>query len=160
VSEDRYCTNCRAQLPKGAQACPACGVFAGDVFDGRIPGRKRRWVTPLLLTLVLLAAAGAWWMLRERDLTGFLPRSDDSTSARRKPGPPPPPAGPVRSNAQAVRALRRYLVATTGMRDECIALMSQGRRGDSWFLTALDRCDEVRLGRWRVYATSGIIERK
>ncbi|MGZ5493743.1 MAG: hypothetical protein ACXW3E_09835, partial [Thermoanaerobaculia bacterium] len=62
--EERYCASCRAELPHGAAWCEKCGADAGDVFDGRMPGRSakpgaRVW-WPVVL-LVIAIAAGAWY---------------------------------------------------------------------------------------------------
>ncbi|HEY2324240.1 MAG TPA: zinc ribbon domain-containing protein, partial [Thermoanaerobaculia bacterium] len=55
MSEGRYCSNCRAELPEGAAVCPACGVYAGDVFDGRLPRRKRSYGTFIIVPLAIIA---------------------------------------------------------------------------------------------------------
>lgn len=155
---ERYCSNCRAELPPKASACPACGVYAGDVFDGKWPGRPRKVLRYVVLVMLLLAAAGAWYVLRDRDLSPLLPQREEPKSAKKLA--PPPAAGPVRSDAEAVRAVRRYLVATTGVENDCIALISNGRKGTAWLLTAVNRCDKLRLGKWRVDAKSGVVSRR
>ena len=59
--DERYCTECRAAIPEGASVCPACGVYAGDVFDGKLP-RKRRSRAWWWLALIVVAAAAAWML--------------------------------------------------------------------------------------------------
>lgn len=155
---ERYCSNCRAELPLKATSCPACGVYAGDLFDGKLPGRRRKIVRYVVLVVLLLGAAGAWYTLRNRDLSPLIPqRAEPKTQKKREP---PPPAGPVVSDAAAVRAVRKYLVATTGVPNDCIALISNGRTGGAWLLTAVNRCDKLRLGKWRVDAKTGVVSRR
>jgi hypothetical protein len=133
-------------------------VYAGDVFDGRLPGRRRKVFRYVVLVVLLIAAAGAWYVLRDRDLSPLLPQREEPKSVKKLA--PPPPAGPVRSDAEAVRAVRKYLVATTGVENDCIALISNGRKGGAWLLTAVNRCEKLRLGKWRVDAKTGVVSRR
>lgn len=140
---ERFCENCRAGLPKNATACPECGVFAGDVFDGRMPKEKkvRDW-TWLTVLLVLGLAAAGWYFWQERS----------------KPAPPVLDTAPVRvvrqrpggrvNEAEAIRALRRHLAPR--VKGECLAVTSQGSSGGAYQLTAFNHCDGTRLGRWVV----------
>src|SRR5438270_4038418 len=63
--DERYCTECRAPIPKGESVCPACGVYAGDVFDGKLP-RKRRSRAWLWLIALLVGACLAGWIYMMR----------------------------------------------------------------------------------------------
>jgi hypothetical protein len=159
VTQERYCSNCRHELPADAQSCPECGVFAGDVFDGRIPGQWQRWVRRGVLIALLAGTAAAWFVLKDRDLTSFLPsagRDEPQPQARKVV---PVSSGPVTTHAQAVRALRRHLVATRGIANDCLVLKSEGRSGGAWVLTVLDRCENFRLGRFRIDAATGRVDR-
>ena len=154
---DRYCTNCRAEIPPKADSCPVCGVYAGDVFDGTWPRKKSRvglWLT--LLVLALAAAAAAVWFERKtaataRDVPPELPPvrvvSDRPGGSRRA-------KGARVTEAEAVRLLRRRILSTTRISNDCLVLIGDRGRSDYAF-TAHDRCSEVRLGRWRVDPKSG-----
>jgi hypothetical protein len=113
-----------------------------------------------LLVLAILAAA-AWIVLRMRE----------SEQAAREPRITPPstrivsdrPGGSRRarnarvSEAEAVRLLRRHLVEQREIRNECLAMVSRGSRDGGYTFTVVNSCDEVRLGRWRVDATTGAV---
>jgi hypothetical protein len=164
--EDRYCTNCRDRLWVGESTCRACGVFAGDIFDGRMPGQRRRW--PWLLGALVLAialAAGSWFVLR-----GPLPRMP----WRPAPVKPAPirvvndrPGGARRGAAaainepEAILVLRRYLTASLDkpIKDDCFAVLSHGFRRGAYELDAVNHCDGTRLGRWRVDGTTRAVTR-
>lgn len=122
-----------------------------------MPGARRKVVRYVVLVALLLGAAAAWYALRDRDLTPFLPKRAAKT---KQVQPPPPfvPAGPVRSDAEAVRAVRRYLVST-GVEKECIALIIDQRKRGAWVLLGVNRCEKLRLGRFRVDAKSGNVSR-
>src|ERR1051326_5984888 len=62
--DERYCTECRAAIPKGESVCPTCGVYAGDVFDGKLPRRRRRWPWGIAVLSAIIA------------LTWFVPVAD------------------------------------------------------------------------------------
>ena len=160
---DRYCSNCRAELPEDAESCPECGVYAGDLYDERVHRPKTRFV-PFATLLALALAAGAaavWWNARDA-----LPQK------RAKGAEPPPvrvvadrpggarrPPGAVVNEAQAIRLVRRHLVETTGIRGDCVAILGQGFRDGAYLVNAHDRCASTRLGRWRVDGKSGAVGR-
>src|SRR5712691_11448757 len=66
------CTNCDAVIPRGAGACPECGVFARTLA----PPRRKNWLWILAL-LVAVAMIAAYSVGRRQ-------------SWRRVPTPPPP----------------------------------------------------------------------
>jgi hypothetical protein len=134
VSEDRYCANCRAELPKGAVVCPVCGVYAGDVFDGKLPKAKRSygWLAVLLGVAALIAAAALLVRSPPRHLPVHAP------AAKSLPG-----------RAGAMLALRQRLVSDQ-VPNECLAMMSKGMDGGAYVIAAVDRCRHRSLGEWKV----------
>lgn len=134
-------------------------MFAGDVFDGRIPGRRWRWVRRTVLIAMLAGAGTLWFVLKDRDLTPLL-RSGARGEARPKARPVTPlRTGRVTTHAQAVRALRRHLIATKGIANDCLVMKSEGLTEGVWVITVLDRCESLRLGRFRVDAATGRVDR-
>ena len=109
VSEERYCSNCRAELPKGATSCPACGVFAGDVFDGRFPGKKRSYSALIVIlgVVALIAAAALFvrWSQTKQDAA----------------------VNQHRGRATGMSAIRQRLVSDQ-LPNECLALIREGKR--------------------------------
>lgn len=162
MTEPRYCSNCRAPLPKNATDCPACGVFAGDVFNGRKPRPKKppSGILFFLLVVAILAVA-AWWFINQRNepapktpppLPSLRVVADRPGGARRAPGANV-------SEAEAIRILRRHLVSTTGTKDECFAVLSLGARDGGYILSAVDGCKNAPLGRWRVDGKTSAVTR-
>jgi hypothetical protein len=148
--EPRFCSNCRAEIPPYDETCPACGVFAGDVFDGKMPGRPRRirWVFGFLAIAILTTAAGLL-LLQRRAQPTVVTAPQPIAVVSDRPGGSKRAAGAVVNEAEAIRLLRRHLVAT-GLKSECVVISSQGVRENLYRLTAIDRCEETRLGRWVV----------
>src|SRR5687768_14995325 len=87
AADPRFCTNCRAELPAKADACPVCGVFAGELYDERMHRPRTRFAMFATLLILALAAAGAaiWWSSGRE-----IPLRPQQT-ARPKPAPPRPP---------------------------------------------------------------------
>src|SRR5687768_1353533 len=127
-----------------------------------MPGRRSRW--PLFVALLLLAviAGGAAVWLKEG---GDVERLIGPLLGRKaEPKPEPPPvrvvgdrpggarraAGAVVSEAEAIRLLRRELVARTGLKNECIALIGDSGRKSEYAYSVFDTCGRVRLGTWSV----------
>jgi len=135
VSDERYCTNCRARLPSDASACPACGVFAGDVFDGRMPREKRSHAPWLVILGVIALIAAAAIFIR-------WPR------ARHTPVRAPV-AKSLPGQAGAMLAIRQRLVSDQ-LTNECLALISKGSRDGAYLVAAVDRCQHRSLGEWKV----------
>jgi hypothetical protein len=163
--DDRYCSNCREPLPADASSCPACGVYAGDLYDERVHRAKTRFVLFGVLLLLALAAGGAaiWWSTRN----ALPPKPATAATAE-----PPPvrvvgdrPGGARRrpgaklNEAEAILMVRRHLVVSTGVKSDCIALMGGSFRGGGYVVTAYDSCERTRLGKWRVDGKSGEVAR-
>lgn len=147
---ERYCSNCRAEIPPREEVCPACGVFAGDMFDGKLPGRPRRFRRVLgFLAVALVTAAAGMLLLQRRAQPTELTTPQPVAVVTDRPGGSRRAAGAVVNEAEAIRLLRRHLVST-GIRNECVAISSQGVRGNEYRLTAVNRCEETRLGRFVV----------
>lgn len=154
AADPRFCTNCRAELPAKADACPACGVFAGDLYDERMHRpRTRVGLFATLLFLALAAAAAAVWLSSGRE----IPLRQEQT-ARTKPAPPRPP-GPVKNEAEAIRIVRRHLVEARGLKNECVVLLGRGLSKGAYTVRARDHCSDTRLGDFRVDAKTGKVTR-
>ena len=150
MPDARYCTNCRAELGRGDETCSACGVFAGELFDGRLPRKPRRgrWIIVFLLILTLTVAAG-WLILQRRGSPTELTEPQTISVVSDRPGGSRLARGATVNEAEAIRLLRRHLTSR-GIANECIAVSSQGPRQGSYDLTAVDSCAGTRLGRFIV----------
>lgn len=116
-----------------------------DVYDDRPlrePRPPRSW--PWVVALLVLAGGGfsAWHFW--------------------KPAPPPPPAPaaaainvPPKDQAAAMRALRQRLAQTA--KSECIAILGAGSDARAYVFTAVNRCENKPLGKWRVERRTGAI---
>ena len=152
-ADPRFCSNCRAELPAGAEACPDCGVFAGDLYDERMHRPRTRFAMFALLLILALATAGAaiWW-------NAGRPLTVRQQQAEQRKAPPRAP-GAVRNEAEAIRIVRRHLVSTTGTKTDCIAILGHGAQKGGYVVTAVNRCENIRLGKWRVDVKSGEVTR-
>ena len=155
---ERLCTNCRADIPNGADVCPQCGVFAGDVFDGRRPKPPRKPIMILPLVLLVLAGAGGWWFYTQYQRRAQIPPMDAGSPGvvRQRPGGTRRAAGAKINEAEAIRILRRSLADRVTA--ECLVVSSQGVDGGVYRLTALDRCQSTRLGRFTVDGITGDVK--
>ncbi|HEY8131852.1 MAG TPA: zinc ribbon domain-containing protein [Thermoanaerobaculia bacterium] len=161
---DRYCANCRTLIPPRAEVCPACGTYAGDVYDGRPlrPSGRRvagggwgggwgggRWV---LVLVVLIGAGGvAWWTMNRP----ALPRPDTGPIrvVGDRPGGARRPAGAAISEPEAILTLRHYFAAQEHpIKSQCVAVMSKGYSNGYYSFNVVDSCKRASLGRWRVEA--------
>ena len=152
MSEERYCSNCRVELPKEAVVCPACGVYAGDVFDGRLPKPKRSYGTYVIVILGVIAIfALATLFVRWPAMPIFssAPPRIHKTAPRAKKLP---------GEAGAMLAIRQRLVSDQTP-NECLALMSKGLHDGAYVIHAVDRCRHQQLGDWKVDAQTHEVSR-
>ena len=148
--ETRYCSNCRAEIPAGEATCPQCGVFAGDMFDGRLPRKSRRGLWISVFLIILLATTGIGWLiLHRRAEPTALTEPQPIAVVSDRPGGSRRASGATINEAEAMRVLRRHFVAK-GIAAECVVISSQGPSGSAYRLTAIDRCAGTRLGRFSV----------
>lgn len=163
AEDDRYCSNCRALIPPRAEVCPACGVYAGSVFDGRMPKRSGRraagggWVV-VLVVLVAAGAAGWWWFKRQSQ----FPKIDSGPIrvVGDRPGGARRPPGAAISEAEAVLILRHSLAAQPdAVKGQCLAVISRGYSHGYYRFDAVDSCRHSALGRWRVDARNRAVSR-
>jgi len=161
--DDRLCSNCREPLAPKATECAACGVYAGDLYDERVHRPKTRVALfgTLLLLGVIAGGAAIWWNERDK-----LPERT-TTAAEAPPvrvvGDRPGGARRSRSakvnEAEAMLLVRRHLMATTGVKTDCVALLGRGFERGGYVVSAHDSCANTRLGRWRVDGKSGDVGR-
>ncbi|HET7437365.1 MAG TPA: hypothetical protein VFN10_21850 [Thermoanaerobaculia bacterium] len=128
----RFCSNCRAALTADATECPACGVYAGDLFDERSL-RKRRAPRPAfwMALLVLTSASYAGWI--------YWQQHQRSAAAQAKPK-----AVERKNETGEVPRVRRHVIESLGVKDECLALI----RVAPQTYNAANVCDGTKLGRW------------
>ena len=152
-AEPRFCSNCREELPAKAEACPVCGVFAGDLYDERRHRPRTRFAMfALLLVIALaLAAAAVWW--KEGRGMPVLQKK-----AVQRPAAKPRAPGPVKTEAEALRIVRQHLVAT-GLENRCVVLLGRGMSKGGYLVRAQNHCTDTRLGNWRVDAKTGAVTR-
>jgi hypothetical protein len=158
---DRYCSNCRTHIPRGTNTCPACGVYAGDVFDGKVPKQRRKsssaWIV-ILFAIAAAAAAGYWyWLQRPR-----LPRADTGPVrvVGDRPGGARRGSGAAINEPEAVMTLRHYFAAQEQpIKSECLAVISKGFRDGDYTFDAVNSCNRTRLGRWKVNAKTRDVSR-
>jgi hypothetical protein len=160
--DERYCSNCRAELPAKADTCPACGVFAGELYDERMHRPKTRFKLFAVLLVIALATGGAaiWWnaqrALPDRKTAQQAPRT---RVVGDRPGGAKRAAGAKISEAEAIRLVRKHLVTTNGIKNECIVLLGGGVSGGGYVVTARDHCTSTRLGKWRVDGKTGEVSK-
>jgi hypothetical protein len=147
VSEERYCSNCRAEVPKEAVVCPVCGVYAGDVFDGKKPKSPRAyasWIAiPLALALIALVWTWRRWQPAETERAhGSIRRSLLKD---------------VHRHEDATLLIRRRLVAD-GLPESCLALVGKGSRDSRKYL-AVDICHDRPMGEWKADTDTGAVTR-
>lgn len=157
----RYCSNCRAELPDKADSCLECGVYAGDLFDGKIK-REKKPVSAGLLALLFLAIVGAAyavWMNRFRaEPVAPKPEAPPVRVVKDRPGGATRGRNAKLTEAEAIRLLVAHLVETRGVKKECVVVMSNGYRDDTYRLTAFNHCEQTRLGKWQVSGRTGKVQ--
>lgn len=150
----RYCSNCRGELQTSDTSCPACGVYAGDLYDGKVVKREKRPVSVHLLALLFLAsiAAGyAVWMNRFREEPEAAKvEAPPVRVVKDRPGGSKQGGSARITEAEAIRILIAHLVETRGMQRQCIVVMSKGYREGTYHLSAYQHCEKTRLGQWKV----------
>jgi hypothetical protein len=116
-ADDRLCSNCRAPLPDDVEACPECGVYAGDMYDERVHRPKTRFrLFAVLLALALIAGGAAVWWNAQQALPEKRTKDAEPPSVRvvgDRPGGARRAQGAVVNEAEAIRLVRRHLVETT-----------------------------------------------
>lgn len=166
--EERYCSNCRASIPEGSEVCQSCGVYAGDIFDGRFPAdrerSRKRWKHAVIMVAAIVAGTALVWFglpLLSRQAKQEPRRASASVRVvRGRPGEKPVPAGEV-GEAEAIRRLRRALTTAPHdpISDDCLVVMSKGRSGNAWILSAYNHCEQMKLGAWQVSVKNGTVTR-
>ena len=148
MSDERYCSNCRGEIPKGAVVCPVCGVYAGDVFDGKKPKPARTHATWIAIPIVLALVLGVWmmpkWWLRPSE------RPERNAIFRKL-------RTQVRNQIDVEILIRRRLVAD-GLPDSCLALVGKGPHDAHKYL-AIDICHDRPMGEWTADRDTGVVTR-
>jgi hypothetical protein len=167
MEETRYCSNCRAELPRDVDACPECGVYAGDLFDERSlrPRTRGGFAIALIAAVVLAAGTAAWLSMPEPPRLPWQ-KSEPAPVKRTppdvrvvgdRPGSARRAAGAKINEAEAIRLVRRHLVTTTNIANPCLVVMSNGPRKGDYYCTAFNRCDSLRMGQFRVDGKTGAV---
>lgn len=117
--------------------------------------QRRSRTSTWILTLLLLAAVAA-------AVTYFLTSRGPSAPpfvkmpirvVHDRPGGARIAPGATISEPEAMLRLQQSL----NLKVDCVAIMSKGYRDGAYDLTAVNRCDGTRLGRWRVDGKSGAV---
>jgi hypothetical protein len=157
--ESRYCSNCRAELPPKTDSCPACGVFAGELYDERMHRPKPRLALfGTLFVIALLAGGAAVWWNAQRALPDRAAKPQEAPRTRvvaDRPGGAKRAKGAVVNQAEAIRILRRHLVTTRGLKNECIVALGEGSAAGAYVFSVRDHCSGTRMGKFRVDAKTG-----
>ena len=131
-----------------------------DIYDGRIrkPDRRRGPIWPWIVFVLVALGAGVWFMRDDIPIPGrgrIVPGSPAKV-VRQRPGGARKAPGAKLNEPEAIQALRRHFAAQ-GIKNECIATVSKGSSGGAYDFDVVNRCDEARLGRWRVDFTTGSV---
>lgn len=132
-----------------------------EVYDDRPlrgPRPPRTW--PLVFSAIALIALGvaAWFFLQPRPAPP--PRVDTGPVrvVRDRPGVTHKLPGAAINQAEAIRLLQRHLGQTVS--SECLVVMGKGSVGSAYLFTAFNRCDNTRLGQWKVDGKTRAVSRK
>ncbi len=168
MTEARFCSNCRAELPDDADSCAECGVYAGDLFDERsLKPRTRRGFWVALVAVIALTAGMTAWLSTQKALPQMPWQKSEPAVVKRtppetrvvgdRPGRVRRAAGAQINEAEAIRLVRRHIVSTTNIANPCLVVMSNGPKGGHYYCTAFNRCDSLRMGKFRVDGKSGAV---
>ena len=141
------CTNCDAVIPRGAGACPQCGVFARVVAP---PSRKssRMWILGLLL--IAAAVGGFTYFATKPRAAKPLPPIH---VVKDRPGGARVGGGAAISEPEAILRVQR----ACGVAPECVATISKGYHDGAYVIEAVDRCKGTRFGTRRVDGKTGAV---
>jgi hypothetical protein len=159
----RSCENCGGKLVRGATSCPACGVYAGEISEeGKpLPKRSRKpLVFAIVIPALVLGGLTLWLEPPWKELES--PQRIHSAPVRvvrDRPGGVKRAPGATLNQAEAVRLLRRHLVHTETVTDDCLVVIGNGFRDGAYQLIAHNRCDRTKLGRWQVHGTTRTVSR-
>jgi len=148
------CTNCGADIPRDLGACPQCGVFARVVAPPRKRSHTSTWVLGLLL--IAVAIGGATYFLSTRAARKTPAALPPIRVVHDRPGGARTGGGATISEPEAILRLQRSFAELS---PDCIAILSNGYREGAYQLSAVNRCEGTKLGRWRVDGKSGAISR-
>ncbi len=158
MTDQRFCSNCRAPLPQGAAWCEACGTDAGDQFDGRSPQRQRSAEAPWWIVILLLVLAAGAWVYQSKVLkSGPVFDRGPVRVVGQRPGGARRAPGAKLSEPEAMMTLRRTLAEQ--VKSECLAVASRGYHDGSYTFDAVDSCSGTTLGRYKVDGVSGKVGR-
>jgi hypothetical protein len=168
MSETRYCSNCRAELPRDVDSCAECGVYAGDLFDERSKRpRTRRGFWLVLVAVIALTAGMTAWLSTQKALPQMPWQKSEPPPVKNtppetrvvgdRPGHTRRAARAQINEAEAIRLVRRHLVTTTNIANPCLVVMSNGPKAGHYFCTAFNRCDSLRMGKFRVDGKTGAV---
>lgn len=136
-------------------------MYAGDLFDGKIR-REKKPVSAGLLALLFLAIVGAAyavWMNRVRvEPAAPKPEAPPVRVVKDRPGGAARGRNAKLTEAEAIRLLVAHLVETRGVKKECVVVMSNGYRDDTYRLTAFNHCEQTRMGKWQVSGRTGKVK--
>ena len=141
TTEPRYCTECRAEIPEGEGVCPSCGVYAGDVFDGKLPRKKRSGAWLWVLAVIVIAATAVFVLEPWKE--HVVPRSRTHLLKR------------IPANERGAMQVLREFLTTSERREECVALISKGTSSTAWKIYAVDRCKHQPIGEFNVDRKTG-----
>jgi hypothetical protein len=133
-----------------------------DIYDDRPlrrppPVRVGR-VVILCAVLVLIASGAGFWYLRRPNAKPAQRPAEPVRVVHDRPGGARRLPGATISEAEAVRLLRRKL--TDSLVSDCVTTIGAGSDGNAYIFTAFNRCENTRLGRWKVDGKTGVVSRK
>ena len=106
-----------------------------------------------MLLLLAAVAAAATYFLTSRGQSTQPAAKMPIRVVHDRPGGARVAPGATISEPEAILRLQQSL----NLRVDCVAMMSKGYRDGAYDLTAVNRCEGTRLGRWRVDGKSGAV---